>query len=204
MGRRYSFELFYPTGALESGIRAADRYLPTFHRKRTGKRVKSAAPDAVSLLTALTPNTPVFFSTSLLFPADGHVRGFRSDWDDRDTEWNDDGNSFLPVGLIGVEVRTGSRYGLISYAAVTSGMSDLFEQSRAIWAQFDAMRLASGGLTALFRGSGPSCPVLPDGRERVALNFFDYVLEERAEYWHIDVDHYTADVLHAAKGEPGE
>jgi hypothetical protein len=74
-------------------------------------------------------------------------------------------------------------------------MSDLFERSRAIWAQFDSLLRASGGLVALFTGA---YPVLPDGRATVTLDYFDYVLEERDLYWHLDVDRYASAVLRAA------
>jgi hypothetical protein len=61
------------------------------------------------------------------------------------------------------------------------------------------MLRASGGLVAIFDAvvhRGPAeYPVLPDGRQAVTLDFFNYVLEERDTYWHIDVDRYASAVL---------
>jgi hypothetical protein len=206
MGRRYSFKLFYPATRVEAGFHAVDRYLPTFYRKRTGKPRKSTYRTVTqSALSSLSPDSPIFLLTSLLFPADEHVRAFWPDHYDPKTEWDEEGNEYIPIGGIDVSVRIGQQYALIEYAAVTSSMSDLFERSRAIWKQFDSMLRVSGGLIALFQGvnhRGPATyPILPDGIQAVTLDFFDFVLEERDVYWHIDVDSYASAVLRAAQKE---
>lgn len=203
MGRRYSFELFYTAAQVETGLRALHNHLPTLRRKRTGIPITSGDLDAAGCLRSLTPDSPLRFRTSLLFPADEYVRAFYAEWEDDRTEWDDEGNEYLPIGEVNVTVRTGRRYAVFTYAAVTSSMSDLFERSHGIWQQFDEMLHASGGLVALFNGVnhlGPAdYPVLPDGRERVTLDFFEYVLEERDTYWHIDTDRYASAVLRATQ-----
>src|SRR5262245_7190624 len=128
MGRRYSFELFYPADKVEAGLRAMEPHLPAPRRKRTDYQPKPLSADAAALLSGLTPDAPVFFQTALLFPADTYVRTFCSEWAGR-TEWDDEGNEYLPVGSIDVAIRTGARYALFEYRAVTSSMSDLFERS---------------------------------------------------------------------------
>jgi hypothetical protein len=142
---------------------------------------------------------------SLLLPADEYVRAFWPPADAPDSEWDDEGNERIPVGDIAVAVRTGARHALIEYAAVTSSMSDLLERSRATWRQFGEMLRASGGLVALFNGvtrRGPAeYPVLPEGREAVTLDFFDFVTEERETYWQIDVDRLAGAVLGALQKE---
>lgn len=205
MGRRYSFELFYPASHVEAGFHAMDRYLPTFFRKRTGEPRKSSHSPPALDLRSLTPDSPIFFRTSLLFPVDEHVRAFRSDWEDRDIEWDDDGNEYLPVGEIDVAIRLGQEFAVFTYAAVTSRMSDLFERSRAIWKQFDVILRTSGGLVAIFHGCvsrGPAAyPVLPGGTASITFDFFDFVTEERDTYWQIDVDRYASAVLRAVQKE---
>jgi hypothetical protein len=198
MGRRFSFELFYPAARTADGLQALYRCYPTLARKRTGQPIKSRGADPANVVRALAPDAPIFFRTSILFPADEHVRAFCSEWTDR-TEWDEEGNEYLPVGEIAVAIRTGTEYALFTYAAVTSSMSDLFERSRAVWRRFDEILRTAGGLVGLFDGAVErgrlAYPILPDGRASVTFDFFDYVLEERDTYWHIDVDRYASAVL---------
>ncbi len=199
MGRRYSFELGYNHDRVEVAHGAMTAFLPTLRKRKKFRQPKPvSAPD----LSGLTPDSPLFWHISLLFPADERVRAFLP-LDDVDSEWTDDGVECLPVGGIDLTVRVGARYALLSFAAVTSSMSDLFRDSPAVWGQFAALLRSSGGLVGWFsgldhRGVG-RYPLLPDGREAVELDFFDFVLEERATYWHLDTDRYVAAVLQAPR-----
>jgi hypothetical protein len=204
MGLRFSFDLFYPADQVHAGLHELHECLPARQRKRTARRPRPVREfDARAVLQPLTPDPPLFWRTALLFPADQHVRDFCAEWADERTEWDDEGNEYLPVGDIDVALRTGARYALFSYAAVTSSMSDLFERSRAIWNRFDALLRASGGLVGLFNGAVTrgrlTYPVLPDGHRTVTFDFFDFVLEERDTYWHLDVDRFAAQVIHQLK-----
>jgi hypothetical protein len=76
MGRRYSFDLFYPAAVVEAGLRAMDPFLPAAGRRRPQKPAALSESPATTVLSSLTPDAPVFFRTSLLFPADEHVRAF--------------------------------------------------------------------------------------------------------------------------------
>jgi hypothetical protein len=119
MGRRWSFELFYPAAQVEAGLHAMRHYQLTSRRKRTARPIKSSGGFDPHLISSrLTPDAPFFLNTSLLFPADEHVRAFRSDWNDRDSEWDDEGNESLPVDGIDVAIRTSERYALFTYTAV--------------------------------------------------------------------------------------
>ncbi|WP_439627850.1 hypothetical protein [Gemmata sp.] len=137
-----------------------------------------------------------------MFPADDPLRQFHGEDHDELLEWDDEGHEYLPVGSIDLTIRVGEMFALFSYAASTSWMSDLFEKSRPIWRQFDTIRESSGGLVGFFSGCstrGIWCyPLLPDGRDGVPLNFFEFVLEERDTYWHLDVDRFA----HAALSTP--
>src|SRR5581483_10131856 len=144
----------------------------------------------------------LFVEVALLFPADDMVRAFYP-LDDVESEWTDDGVECLPVGTIDLAVRTGAKNALVSVAARTSGMSDLFRDSPAVWTQFATLLRSLGGLIGMFQGVDhrgvARYPLLPDGQEAVELNVFDFVLEERDTYWHIDTDRYAVAVLHAPR-----
>ncbi len=195
MARRYAFELIAPAAGASAALGAIAPFLPAPRRKRTGLPIKSCRTpfDATAALAGLTPDAPVFFSTSLLFPADA-VRDFNGDRSDTDTEWDDAGRAFLPVGAIDVSVRTGARFAVLRFAAVTGGMSELFERARPIWDQFAEIARTGGARVALFRGAGAP-RVLPDGTASVRASDLDFLLEERAAYWHIDADRYADAVL---------
>jgi hypothetical protein len=194
VARRYAFELLAPADGASTALGAIAPFLPTPRRKRTGLPIKSCHTpfEAPAALAGLTPDAPVFFSVSLLFPADA-VRAFSGDRDS-ETEWDDTGREFLPVGSIDVSARTGARFAVLRFAAVTGGMSELFERSRPIWEQFAEIARAGGARAALFRGAGDP-RVLPDGTATVRAHDTDFLIEERATYWHFDTDRYAAAVL---------
>lgn len=201
MGRRYAFELFYPVARVADALTALDRYAPSIYRKRRGELVRVPERVAPPDLTGLTPETPRFWSTSLLFPADDEVRRFCSGRENCVTEWDDEGNGCLPVGSIDVAVRVGGQFAALRFAACTSGMSDLFERSRPIWRQFHNILQTSGGLTAIFDGATAlgrqPYPVSPDGTTFAEFDYRDFILEERDDYWHLDTDRYARAVLRA-------
>jgi hypothetical protein len=194
VARRFSFELVYAADSVSVAIDTLNSLLPT------GRRSRARVP--VADLGGLTPDTPVFAELSLLFPADEAVRGFYP-LDDMRPEWTDEGIECLPVGAIDLAIRVGVSYALLTFTARTNGMSDLFQDSLAVWRQFADLLRTSGGLGGLFHGAVPrgvgSYPLLPDGREAVELDFCDFVLEERDLYWHIDVDRYAAAILQAPR-----
>lgn len=194
MARRYSFELIYAADSVAVALDALNAILPA------GRRPRVRVP--VADLGGLTPGTPVFTELSLLFPADETVRGFYP-LDDVPSEWTDEEVEWLPVGAIDLAIRVGVSYALLTFAARTNGMSDLFHNSQAVWGQFAALLQSSGGLGGLFHGAVPRgvsrYPLLPDGREAVELAFFDFVMEERDLYWHIDVDRYAAAILQSPR-----
>jgi hypothetical protein len=195
MGRRYSFELFYPVQQGRAAFAALSPYLPTVSRERSRLAVNLANSE----LSFLTPDQPLFLELALLFPADDAVRNFRLDWEDQDSEWDEEGTEYLPLGVIDLAVRVGAKHAVFTYTARTSGMSVVFRDSPSAWRQFDKVLRSSGGIVGLFAGvdhAGTArYPVLPDGRVSVELNFFDFVLEERDTYWHVDADRWTEAVL---------
>lgn len=199
MGRRYAFELFFPAENLADALNGLSGMLPTIRRRR------SARPKLQSLgldLKRLTPDTPLICEmVSILFPADDVVRGFRSDWEDHDSEWTDGGVECLPVGGIDLEVRIGATYAQLTCKARTSGISDVFQNSPAAWARFAGLLQSTGGLVGLFNDwSGTHrYPLLPNGLEVIELNYHDFVLEERETYWHLDVDTFVSVALNAPR-----
>jgi len=194
MGRRYAFELFYTADRVPAVLEAVRGVLPSGRRKRP--RVLAAD------LSRLSPDSPLFLEVSLLFPADDVVRAFYP-FDEVESEWTDEGVECLPVGVIDLAIRVGLKYTLLTFAARTSGMSDLFRDSPSVWAQFAGLLRSSGALTGMFQGVDhrgvARYPLLPDGREAVELDFFDFVVEERDTYWHIDTDRYAVAVLQAPR-----
>jgi hypothetical protein len=195
MGRRYCFHLFYPIDRLATGLDAVNGILPTLRRKRTGKPIKSAMRRlSLENMGSPSPDSPVFLETSLLFPADDRVRAYYP-LGGVESEWTNEGIECLPVGLIDLAIRVGGKYALLSISARTSGMSDLFADSVSVWGQLTHLLNSAGGLVGLFDdekqlGVVPY-PLLPDGREAVELEFFDFVLEERDNYWHLDADRFA-------------
>jgi hypothetical protein len=198
MPRQYSFELFYPADQVPAALDALSEILTPIRRKRTHKPIKERDWN----LSRLTPDSPIFLETSLLFPADKLIRAFHAARD-AESEWTEEGVECLPVGAIRQAIRVGVRYALLSFTASTGGISDLFRDSPAVWGQFAALLRSSGGLAGLYSGVDhrgiARYPLLPDGREAVELDFFDFVLEERDTYWHIDTDRYAAEVLQAPR-----
>jgi hypothetical protein len=198
MGRRYAFELFYPAERMPAALDAVSRTLTPIGRERTREPAKVRPWN----LSGLTPHAPVFMETSLLFPADDEVRAYCL-LGDVGSEWTEDGVECLLVGFIDLVVRLGLHYALLSITARTSRMSDLFRDSLAVWAKFAGLLRASGGLVGLFQGGDrrgiARYPLLPDGQEAAEQDFFDFVLEERDMYWHIDTDRYATAVLLAPR-----
>jgi hypothetical protein len=192
MGRRYAFELFYAADRVSAALEALRRILPTGHRKQ----------ELAARLNRLTPESPLFLEVTLLFPVDDVLQAYYP-LGDVHSEWTDDGVECLPFGVFDLAVRAGVRYALLSITARTSRMSDLLKNSPAVWSQFAALLRSSGGLVGMFQGvdhvGAARYPLLPDGREAVELDFFDFVLEERDTYWQIDTDRYAAAVLQAPR-----
>jgi hypothetical protein len=199
MGRRYSFQLFYPVDQVRAGLEALNPYLPTLRRKRSGQPIKGESRPGIWDLSRLSGDQPMFFELSLLFPADESVRGFRLDWKDWHSEWDEEGAEYLPIGVIDLAVRIGTTWSVFTYTARTSGISQVFHDSRAVWRQFDRILGLSGGLVGLFSGVDhrgvARYPLLPAGRVSIEYDFFDFVLEERDTYWHMDADRWTIAVL---------
>ena len=195
MPRRYSFELFYPVERVPAALTAVEGLVPP------SRRDLPHASGQVGL-NWLSPDNPLFQAISLLVPADQTVRAYH-DADDVEPEWTDDGVECLPVGVITLAVRVGAKYGQLTFTAATSSMSDLFRCSPAVWEQFARLLQSSGGLVGIFQGvdhrGKARYPLLPDGREAVELDFFDFVLEERVTYWHLDTDRFAEAVLRAPR-----
>jgi hypothetical protein len=153
-------------------------------------------------VTDLTPDRPLFREVCLLFPAVDELRAYYP-LGDIGSECADSGVECLPVGLIDLAIRVGARYGLVEFRARTSRMSDLFRDTPAVWNRFAALLAASDGMVGLLNGVDhhgiARYPLLPDGHQAVEFDFFDFVVEERDNYWHIDTDRYAEAVLQAPR-----
>jgi hypothetical protein len=200
MGRRYCFHLFYPIDRLSAAIDGVNSIRSVGRRKRDGTPRKWSRDNlTLAKMGHLSSDSPVFLELSLVFPADDRVRAYYPR-NDVDSEWNDEGVELLPVGLIDLAIMVGVKYALLTVEARTGWMSELFGDSAAVWGQFTHLLFSEGGLAGYFddqleRGL-ISYPLLPDGRVVVELDFFEFVLEERDTYWHLDTDRFTTAVLH--------
>lgn len=201
MGLRYSFQLVYPAIRISGVLVDIGRMRPNCDR---GRPLAPAWNDPQTAMDAtdLTHDRPLFCEVSLLFPAVDEVRAYYP-LGDVTTEWTEGRVECLPVGFIDLEVRIGVKYALVGFRARTSRMSDLFRGTPAVWDRFSALLASSGGLIGLFDGVDrcgiARYPLLPEGHEAVEFDFFDFVLEERDNYWHIDTDRYAEAVLQAPR-----
>ncbi len=120
MGKRYSFELFYPVTRVSEALIALNGARPTARRGR------QHAP-AVDL-SQLSPESPVFAELAMLLPADAVARWYADPFDELKPEWTDAGLECLPIGIIDLAVRVGGEYVLFSYTARTNSISLIFEE----------------------------------------------------------------------------
>jgi len=202
MGRRYSFQLFFAADRIAGVLNVIDRMRPVSDRGQAIDSCDGIQAQLSRELMELNPDRPLFREVSLLFPADEIVRAYCTLRGVK-SEWSDEGVESLPVGMIDLEIRVGVNYAVVMFIARTSRMSELFRDAGAVWDQFSALLNSCGGLLGLFdgvdHGGTAKYLLLSNGIQAIEFNFFDFVIEERDVYWHIDTDRYAEMILKAPR-----